>query len=179
MVGEKVYLRPIELEDIDRGWLDWCNDPLIRDNLYGANYYGRDDLIKYHEQSKLPHAAMFAVCVSDNDQYVGNARLGKIDWVNRHCTYGRLMGDANYRDKGFGTEALILLLKYGFLKLGMNRIWTTVWIGNEASLTSNNNVGMRQEGVIKETLFKNGQFHDAVMLAMTRSNFDELHGSSV
>ena len=176
VVGGRVYLRPIERADIDCGWLDWINDQTGTEGLFGSYPVSREELERYYEESQPPIAVMFAICVRENDRYIGNARLSEIEWINRLCTYGRLLGDPEYRGRGYGSEALILLLRYGFHTLGMNRIWSVAWAENEVSLRSNDKVGMTREGIMREKTYKGGRFYDGVVLAMLREDFDRLHG---
>ena len=176
--GDRVYLRPIERADIDRGWLKWVNDHSLNRFLVGSFPVNRDALERYYESSQLSDTAMFALCLKDNDKYIGNGRLTEIDWVHRSCKYGWLIGDSQYRGRGYGSEALVLLLRYGFHHLGMNRIFTALLSNNKASITSNEKTGLKREGIMRKALYKDGRFHDLVMFAMLRSDFDELHGNS-
>ena len=176
IVGERVYLRPIERVDIDRGWLKWINDHKTTQFLEGSFPVNRESLEQYYEVSQPPDAFMFAICLKEDDTYIGNARLSSVNWLHRRCTYGRLIGEAEHRALGYGSEALILLLRYGFHHLGMNRIFSSAYADNEASLASNKKVGCRREGVMSQGAYKDGRFHDLVMLAILRSEFDELHG---
>jgi len=179
LTGEKIYFRPLERPDIDAGWHDWINDSAIRENLDGIFPVNREELENYWESSSPPEAVMFAVCDKKTDRYIGNARLSSIDWINRRCSYGRLIGDKDSRDKGFGTETLLLLLRYGFIKLGMNRMTTGVVISNEASIRSNEKAGMIREGIQREALWKDGGFQDVVSFAMIRAEFDRLYGMEI
>ncbi len=174
--GEKVYLRPIEKDDIDCGWLDWINDRAINRHLASTLPVTRESLERYWEISQPPNAAMFAICLAEDDTYIGNARLSEIDWVSRKAKYGRIIGDAQHRGRGLGSEALILLLRYGFHNLGLNRIYSSAIIENEVSLASNDKVGMSREGILRQEILRDGQFFDAVYLAMLREDFDRLHG---
>ena len=135
------------------------------------------DLERYIEQSKFPQAAMFAVCLNEDDTYIGNARLSNIDWVNRCASYCRMFGHSSGRGQGFGAEALVLLLRYGFHHLGLNRIFSAAIGENSKSLRSNDRVGMKREGVRQQASFKNGRFRDTIALSMLREDFDRLHGS--
>ena len=174
--SKKVYFRSIEREDIDKGWLEWINDSNIRNNLINPLPINYEQLTEYFEQTKSDkNTVMFAVCLRENNEYIGNARLSKIDWIHRSATYGRLMGPK--RGSGLGTESLILLLRYGFHFLGLNRIFSTVWEKNEISLKSNDRVGMAREGVMRQAVYKDGKFHNTIVLSMLREEFDKLHGS--
>ena len=97
---------------------------------------------------------MFAICIKKNNKYIGNIRLSSIDFVNKSCTFGRLIGDKNSQGKGYGSEALILVLRYAFETLGMNRVYSAIAKENNASFKSNIKVGMKKEGLLKEALFK-------------------------
>jgi [ribosomal protein S5]-alanine N-acetyltransferase len=177
LIGNDVYLRPVERADIDRGWHDWVNDPFVTHGLQGYFPTSREGIESYYEASKPPHAALFAICMKEDDTYIGNARLGEFDWINRVCIYGRLLGNRDYQGHGYGTEVLILLLRYGFHILGFNRIWSAAVSANKVSLASNDRVGMLREGIQRQSIFKNGEFVDGVVLAMLREGFDEKHGS--
>lgn len=174
--GDNVHLRPIEREDIDKGWLDWINDRTIQRHLASTLPNTRESLEGYWAASQPPNATMFAICLNDDNTYIGNGRLSEIDWINRRCKYGRIIGDSKHRGRGLGSEALVLLLRYGFHDLGMNRIFTSVTIENEASLASNDKVGMVREGILRQDIWHNGRFLDTVYLAMLREDFDRLHG---
>jgi len=176
LIGRKVYLRPLEIEDIGAGWHDWINDPVANVNLINPWPQTRESMARYLAESQPPNTAMFAICDKETDRYFGNARLSQIDWIHRTCLYGRLIGIKEYRGKGYGTDALIALFRFGFHTLGLNRIWSTAWIGNKISLASNDKVGMTREGIMRQAVFKSGQFHDTVILSMLREDFDRLHG---
>lgn len=175
VLGERVYLRPLEREDLDAGWHDWINDCTINGNLISPLPTNRASLESYFEAAQSPNTVMFAICERATDTYIGNARLGSIDWIHRTATYGRLLGPQ--RGAGLGSEALVLLLRFGFHFIGLNRIWSTCWVGNAPSLRSNEKIGMRTEGIMRQAVFKDGAFQDVVTLAMLREDFDRAHGT--
>lgn len=178
LIGEMVYLRALERADIDNGWLEWINDPINTQGLLGTTPQTREHLEDYFQKSlDLSRVAMFAICDRANDRYIGNARLGEINFVNRMCIYGRLIGPAEYRGKGYGSDALIQLLRHGFHNLGLNRIWSVAWGQNARSLASNRRIGMTEEGVARQYCFKNGEFSDGIYLSMLRADFDRIHGA--
>lgn len=174
LVGEKIYLRPLEKSDLDGGWHDWINDSTINTNLISPFPVNRVSLERYFDGSQGNDTVMFAICDKETDDYIGNARLSAIDWVHRTALYGRLLGQT--RGRGYGTDALIQLLRFGFHYIGLNRIWSTCFIENTISLRSNEKVGMVREGIMRQAVFKDGAFHDTVILAMTRDDFDRKHG---
>lgn len=178
VLGERCYLRPLERSDISEDYLSWVNDISANSYILATGFpVNRDMLEQYFESSQPPDAVIFAVCDVETGHHFGNARLSHIDWLHRMARYGRLIGDPAYRGRGLGTEALIMLLRYGFHHLGLNRIWSAAVIENEPSLESNDRVGMNREGVLQDFVWADGRFHDAISLSMLRRQFDEKHGS--
>jgi len=178
VTGEKIYLRMMERSDIGEDYLDWVNDSEVKTYILSARFpTNADRAASYFEASQPPNAVYFAVCDIETGKHIGNARLSLIDWINRVATYGRIIGDPGYRGRGYGSDALIQLLRYGFHNLGLNRIWSSAVTSNESSLGSNDKVGMVREGRLREYVFANGRFHDTIVLAMLRSDFDHIHGT--
>ena len=90
-IGESVYLRPLEVQDIDQGWLDWVNNPDTSSELTsigGNKKLTKKDLEYYLENSQMPTAKMFAICLKEDDTYIGNARISSIDYTHSKCSYG-------------------------------------------------------------------------------------------
>ena len=88
-----------------------------------------------------------------------------------------MIGDESNRGKGFGSDTLIQLLRFGFHDLGLNHIYGKVTLANKAAVRSNEKIGMTREGVIREDIFLNGSFHDSALFGMLRAEFDNLHGA--
>lgn len=172
ITGETVYLRPIEHSDIDGGWLDWINDPEVNRHLGSAFPVTREALERYFEASQPPHVFMFAICEREGSTHVGNARLSGLDWLNRRASFGWLIGEGRCRGRGYGTEALALAVHYGFLTLGLNRISMSMWEENQASMRCAEKVGFRREGILRQYVFKDGAFRDAVLMSLLASELE-------
>ena len=113
-----LYLEKISLKHIDEGWLDWVNRSSNVRALNRPPYrYNKKQLIKYLGEIKKKGDMMFAVRLKKNKEYIGNIRLNDIDYQNRSCTYGRLLGNTKYRGKGFGTLFLYKICQVAFEKL--------------------------------------------------------------
>lgn len=179
MEGELVYLRPFERSDITDHYLDWMNDRASTPFLIASRLpVTREDLERYFEQQVADSASyLFAVCSKATDEHIGNARLYDIRWIDHEAIFGWLIGDKRARGKGFGSDTLIQLLRFGFHNLGLHRIYGKVGLANKASIGSTEKVGLIQEGIARESIFINGRFHDAAFLGMLRSEFDHLHGA--
>jgi RimJ/RimL family protein N-acetyltransferase len=177
VVGKKIFLRPMERSDISDDYLDWVNDQSLTTYILAAGFpTNKDRATAYFENSQPPNAVYFAICDNETGIHIGNARLSLIDWISRVATYGRLIGHPDYLGRGYGSDALIQLLRYGFHNLGLNRIWSSAVTSNDKSLGSNDKVGMKREGVLRQYVFARGKFHDTIVLAMLHEDFNALHG---
>ena len=171
-MGERLFLRPIEIADIDRGWLRWINSSDVTSNLSTSRALTKDDLLAYYRDSQPPRAYMFAICENRDERYVGNARLSGVDHDNSRTSYGWFIGDPADRGKGYGTEALSLLVAFAFSALGLNRVSTSIRADNVASLKVNERVGFKREGILREYVCKDGTYYDAVQISLLRREFN-------
>jgi RimJ/RimL family protein N-acetyltransferase len=176
--SEQVYFRLICYDDIDNGWLDWINNPTLNKYLVSSTIT-RSDLIRYLDDSKPPLVYMFAVCLIENDRYIGNARLSLVDRINKKCIYGRLLGGENVHGRGIGTEVLILLANYAFYILNLNKIETQVIAKNIASVRSNIKAGAIQEGLLRESEIINGTYEDVACFGILRSDYNKGNGKKL
>src|SRR5918993_2648573 len=116
LIGEKLYLRPLSIEDVDGNYQGWLNDPEL--NLKNSHHvfpYTKDDLINYvkdafRNRDKLP----LAIVDKNDDVHVGNISLNNIDFVNSRSDWGIIIGEREYWKKGFAKEAAFLLLRHAF-----------------------------------------------------------------
>lgn len=173
--GKIVYLRPLELKDINSKYLRWINNEKISGHIEGNRFpHTLKDLKKYYyDQRKSSNSLIFAVCLKKNHKHVGNCTLTNIDWINRRAQYGRLIGEKNRLTKGAGTEVLKLLQEYSFNKLNLNTIWTGVSSENYASIKSNLKAGMKKIAAFPEAVFFEGKFNSMICFSITKKQFEK------
>ena len=122
-----------------------------------------------------PESVNFAVRTHDDDRLVGIARI--YDLIVPHQT--GMLGLSIAPDewgRGFGTDALALIIAFGFHELGLHRVWFDVFAYNERALRMYERYGFREEGRLREHLYRDGQRWDVVFMGMLREEFDALHG---
>ncbi len=170
-----LYLEKISLKHIDEGWLDWVNRSSNVRALNRPPYrYNKKQLIKYLGEIKKKGDMMFAVRLKKNKEYIGNIRLNDIDYQNRSCTYGRLLGNTKYRGKGFGTLFLYKICQVAFEKLKLNKIFTPVYSDNYKSLASNLAFGMRLGGYFRSHFRKKNKYKDVYYVELTNEEFKKI-----
>lgn len=159
--GERVYLSPINTDDLEI-YTMWLNDPHVTGFL--GNY--GDVLSLSSERSFLEKMAAggynFAIVRSEDDQLLGNISFEEVHPVSRRATVGLFIGEAENRGKGYGSEALRLMLDYGFRTLNLHNIMLYVHADNEPGLACYEKLGFREFGRRTESKFKDGRYVDVV-----------------
>ena len=163
-----IFLEKISLKHIDLGWLKWVNNPGNIKVLNRPPYkYNKKQLLKYLKDLKKSGDLMFAVRLKSNREYIGNIRINHIDYHNKNCGYGRLLGNKKYIGKKYGQLMLYKICDYAFNKLKMNKIFTPIYSDNFKSLSSNLEFGMRISGHFKKH-FKKDKIQGCIFLELTK-----------
>ncbi|MEA3406468.1 MAG: GNAT family protein [Chloroflexota bacterium] len=96
---------------------------------------------------------------------VGIGGFDEISWRNRVGWLALAVG-RNHWEQGYGSEALRLLLRYGFMELDLHKVQLTVLAYNERALGIYRKAGFRQEGVFREFVYRDGERHDMILMGM-------------
>lgn len=107
-------------------------------------------------------------------QIVGACSLQHIDLRNRHAELGIFMTSTEWRGQGYGTEAVRLLVDYGFEVVRLDKIHLGVYDFNEAGLRSYERVGFRYEGRLRQMFYYQGRCWDEWPMRILRAEW-ELH----
>jgi RimJ/RimL family protein N-acetyltransferase len=170
--GKKVYLRPFLKKDLSKSYLRWINDyhntSFLEAGKFPVSEYELSDYFKKNLDSK--NSIFFAIC-NNKHKHIGNALINNIDWVNRRCSYGRLIGDLKNSPAGAGTEVLQLLQKYVFSVLNLNTMWTAVCSKNFSSIKSNIKSGMNNCGNIKEFFYRDNKYYECTFFSINRKQY--------
>ena len=175
--GEKVLLRPVKRSDIQY-FLKWFNDPEV--TQYLAMYLPMTEMAeeKYIEELGTARARTDVMLVieaieGESARPIGTIGLHAINPRDRHATFGIAIGDKGYWSRGYGSEAARLLVRYGFEQLNLHRINSSLLAFNERSLRMHKGVGFREEGRQRQWIFKNGEYHDHVLLGLLRQEWPD------
>jgi len=173
LVGKRIYLRPLDIEDLSGRYLQWVNDERIIRNM-GTLYFPstkkrlQDYLI---EQLNNKDVLFFAIVEKKTGKHIGNVKLGPIDWVNSVVEYGRMIGEKSARGRGYGTEVSILVIKYCFEVLNLHKVFATPSAENLPSIDSNKKAGLKTEAILKEHKYKEGRYTDVCVMAITKKEY--------
>jgi [ribosomal protein S5]-alanine N-acetyltransferase len=105
---------------------------------------------------------------------IGNARLTILDGDNRRARYAIGLFDTTTWNRGHGTEATRLVLRYAFEKLHLHRVDLVVLEYNHRAIACYKKCGFVQEGVARETTLVAGHWHNDVIMSILEDEYRAL-----
>lgn len=170
-IGKLVCLRPMSREtDLERCFA-WVNDSEVTQFLSMDPPVTREEEEKWfgglieHKDNKV-----FAIETLDG-VHIGNIGLHHIDHKHGTAISGTFIGDKRYWGKGYGTDAKMLLLNYAFNALNLRRIVSEVLAFNGRSAAYNTKCGYKEEGRMRQHIFKNGAYHDLIIMGVLKEEW--------
>ncbi len=169
LVGEKLYLSPRSSEDVEL-YTKWLNDFETTDYIgKSRDFITLDGEKKYLEEPI--EAYVFSIVTLDEDKMIGNISLEKIDHLNQRGTLGIFIGEKDYRGKGYGTEAIKLILDYGFNYLNLKNIKLDLMEFNERAYFCYKKCGFKEYGRRRKCNFLNGRYYDTIEMDILAEEF--------
>ncbi|MDY6953919.1 MAG: GNAT family protein [Thermodesulfobacteriota bacterium] len=175
ILGKKVTLRAIEEEDLPI-LHRWANDPEIWYLLDGWHFPVSMASTKrwYASLQDDGFNQRFAVDAPDAG-LIGTSNLVNIDWKNNHAFHGMMLGDVDIRGKGYGTDAIMAIMRYAFEELHLERLDGSMIEYNEASLyVYCKKCGWKEEGRLRNWYYRKKRYWDKILVGVTRSDYFEL-----
>jgi RimJ/RimL family protein N-acetyltransferase len=173
IVGEKIYLRGLEKNDLTGNMFQWANDPEVTYYMFMGAMPATIELLEeeYEQLVKSISDVVFVIVEKETDIHVGNVGLYLINWISRSAEFRIIIGEKEYWDKGYGTETTKLTVEYGFEKLNLNRVWLGVNAAHKAAIKAYKNVGFVHEGILRQEIYRNGKYYDAVRMSILREEY--------
>ena len=172
--GERVRLRALERDDVPK-FYEWVNDPEVTLGLQLYLPMSTLDEEKWYESvlQRSEETRPLAVEMRDGKRWrlVGNCGFFDLDWVARSVEIGILIGDKMAWNQGYGTEAVRLLLRHGFLTLNLNRIALKVYEDNKRAIRSYEKAGFVYEGSLRQAVYKHGKYKDVYLMSILRDEW--------
>ena len=170
--GRDVYLAKLERADCRKLWTDYEYDydcPAEELNI-GASDEAADRW--FEEIQKLHFNTHVRLGVFLNDgTVIGDVALQDIDRANRRCTIGMGIARIDNRGRGYGQQAVRLMLDYGFRRLGLERIEASTLDINLKAQKSLEKCGFTLEGRARKAEYLNGEMRDKLYYAILREEW--------
>ena len=163
--GERVLLRPTRPGDVEVLWEYWGDlDVSTRASNQPPKPYTLDETRAFFEEaSKNDDRMRFTIEAAG--EVVGDCGLHAIDRHNRACEVGIALGKPHWA-KGYGQEALALLVDFAFVHNNMHRVALEVLADDDRAVGCYRKVGFVEEGRLRRRDWMNGAYHDVLIMAV-------------
>lgn len=174
LIGEKVILRAMELEDMEF-LRTIINDPDTEKNVVGWSFA----VSKYEQQkwyeNQIQNKTNIRFIIEAEGKTIGVVSLTNIDWKDRKaCTGIKLFGE-DIKRKGYGTDAINTVMKYAFEELQLNKLYGSILEYNIASIKLHEKCGWKRAGILRQSVFKNNEYHDEILVEILKNEYEELN----
>ncbi len=172
--GKLVRLREYRKEDIPLR-LSYINDPEVLKYLEPGIPYPvtlTEELRWFDSISAFKDTYRFAVETASDSNYIGDCGINSIDWKNGIVGVSIFIGNSTYRGKGYGTEAMQLLMGFIFNQMSVNKIRLYVYSFNERAIKSYAKCGFKTEGLLRQEIFRNGEYFDVIAMGILREEYN-------
>ncbi len=176
ITGKRLRLRALEASDLPY-FIRWLNDPEVIAGLtidWPLSSWQEEDWFKKLAQ-RSPHERPLVIEVPHDDGWrpIGNLGLLHIDWKTRQAEAGIMIGDKNYWNRGYGSEALQLLITHVFRTLNLNRIYLHVYSNNPRAIRAYEKIGFVHEGTLRQAHYAQGRYHNVFVMSVLRSEWNQ------
>jgi RimJ/RimL family protein N-acetyltransferase len=175
MKNASIYLRAFEPEDY-RKIAEWRRDEEVYELTTGNRHFVSSETDRKWVLDKIANnqtEIYLAICLAVDDSLIGYVGLSEIDHRNRRAEWSAIViGEKEYRGQGYATEAAYLLLEFAFDELGLHRVSGSWLAENTVSMFLGRMIGFRQEGVLRQHVYRKGCRHDVVIMSMLRPEFE-------
>ena len=172
--GERVRLRAAEREDV-KSFYAWVNDPDV--TRYLSLYLPMSTVDEENwfnsmtQRSQSEKTLVIEVRDGNGWKMIGNCGVFDIDTIGRLGEIGIMLGEKDEWDKGYGTEAMSLLVHHCFETLNFNRVYLRVYAENLRAKRAYEKAGFVEEGRLREAVYKNGKYDDVIIMSVLRAEW--------
>ena len=178
--SERLLLREFEPADWPALNAYTSNPEVIKYMFFGPT---TEDETRNHIAECLATAAEeprrifeLAVVLRSENQLIGTVTLALNPHERRHAAFSYLF-HPSYWGQGYATEAMRRLIDFGFAELNLHRVEDACDTRNHASARVMEKLGMRREGHLRETIWKDGEWHDEYLYAVLVQDWARAHRS--
>lgn len=166
--GKQIYLDAIVENDLSL-LMKWRNMPEFRKHFREYRELNPDMQRKWYENKVLDDdsTVMFAIRLIETDELLGCCGLCYINWVHRNADLSLYVGwdDSYIDDVGYAEEACHLLFDYGFKELGLQKIWTEIYVFDKPKYNLLMRLGFHVDGELRNQYFYDGKWWNSYILS--------------
>jgi RimJ/RimL family protein N-acetyltransferase len=172
--GSLVRLAPIDPQEFSKAASAWGRQSdywrlmtSVPPELFSAK--ATQTWIEKNLENKTGYS--FAIRTLADDRLIGSIELDGIQWVQGDTFVGISIGEKDCWGKGYGTDAMHVILRFAFLELNLHRVSLDVFDYNPRAIRSYEKAGFVHEGRLRQFLNKEGQRYDLIFMGILRDEW--------
>ncbi|MDX9753695.1 MAG: UDP-4-amino-4,6-dideoxy-N-acetyl-beta-L-altrosamine N-acetyltransferase [bacterium] len=169
--GEKITLRALEDRDGER-LRHWRNHPAIFPYHFTSLPTSEVEQRRWYESYAHNPAYQCFIIEDEAREPIGYVILKDIDYKNAHAEIGLYL-DPKYQGQGYGKDAFLTLMRFGFHELNLHRLFLHVLDFNEKAIKLYQSIGFQIEGRLREAHFTANRYHDILVMSILVKEFEE------
>jgi len=170
-VSSEYFVRPLCENDIYGPYPSWFEDQdVCRYNSHGVFPKTEGWFKAFYDNLNSEEQIVWAIC-HRTDGHIGNISLNGISLINRNAEFAILVGDRRHWQKSVGVDAGTALLRHGFLKLNLERVYCGTAATNNGMQALAKRLGMVEEGRRRKHLFLEGDWVDMLEFGVLKEEF--------
>lgn len=173
--GNLVYLKKLDKEYIEEYWNSYNNCSIESIIFTGTQQvFNKTNLEGYFENIASDNSRIdFLIFSKETNKMVGEVVINDIYMGNRSGSMRIAINDKENFNKGYGSEAIILALNYGFAMLNLHRIELEVFPFNHRGIHVYEKIGFKREGIQRDGAFFNHRYYDMITMSILEDEFRE------
>lgn len=169
--GNQIYLRPFEPEDFEVFYIS-LHHPEVRRLTGSPQVFTREKVEVWLKNIMMADNRILLMIVSkQTHEVLGDVEINNINLFNHSANIRIALYHEKDFGKGYGTEAMRLMADYAFGIRNLHRLSLEVYEYNKRAIRSYEKVGFQKEGVKREALFYNHQYHDVIQMGLLAKDF--------
>lgn len=164
---KKLYLRPM-IEDDAQFIVNMRNNPKILNSLFSYKMITVQEHLNWYKNNlNNDNRIDLMICKKDDNKRIGTVNLANIDYKNQKAEFGIMIAES-FWNKGYAYESSDRFINYSFNQLNLNKIYLEVLKENDAAINLYKKLDFREEGILREDIFKNGKFKDVLIMSLLK-----------
>jgi UDP-4-amino-4,6-dideoxy-N-acetyl-beta-L-altrosamine N-acetyltransferase len=172
MEGLICKLRKIEEKDLEQ-LREWRNSDFVRNRMISRNLISKDQQISWFEKNKSNETRIDFMIEKNDGTPIGSANIFDINHEHKRAEWGFYLGKEEFTMGGYGLEAMILVYRYGFEILGLEKVYCQTLASNSKVVQMHKTFGLEEEGVLKQHYLFNGEWDDVHYMSLFKENYDQ------
>jgi len=173
--GNRIYLKKLDKVHIEEYWEAFKESSVEAMLFTGTQQVFNKSSIERHVENISVDGSRvdFFIRTKESNKIVGEVVLNDIDRNNRSASTRIVLYRKENFSKGYGSEALVLALNYGFGMLNLHRIELEVLPINQRGIKAYEKIGFTREGIKREAAYYHNQYYDMITMSLLAKEFRE------